>query len=192
MTYTLFVIIAIMLLMAITTTTTASFCPSSCHSDFIGDHHCDLSCYYPGCENYDGGDCYFIIVKKKLSWYDAQSYCRHHYNSNLATVDTRSKLNILYLLWKRKLHFSSLWIGLQWDGHDSEYNKQDWSWVSGDSYDWQSQDFWRGMEPNHFPDQEDCVFFWKGGKQKAWDNAPCHSRQYFACDYPPSVAAIGR
>jgi hypothetical protein len=130
-------------------------CPTTCESISHNDQ-CDWKdpiCYSDTC-NWDNGECLFIVVKRKLSWYDAEQYCLDHYHTHLATVTSTYERNTLFLLWKKYLKFkTSLWIGLKWIGQGDVYNKNDWVWSSSQHYD--EDNWWRGQEPNHVPPQED-------------------------------------
>ncbi|XP_056599251.1 uncharacterized protein LOC130417612 isoform X3 [Triplophysa dalaica] len=108
---------------------------------------------------------HYLYVNNKMSWSEAQSYCRERF-TDLATVDSMNDVNKLMNTVK-SWYSGSLWIGLK------RTTQSRWLWSSG--YDTLKQfSGWQSGEPNGDPA---CVFFANG----FWSKYSCSNRLFFVC-----------
>jgi len=112
---------------------------------------------------------YYYVVDKAMTWMDAQSYCREHYN-DLATVDGLED--------QQRLedaaggHTGPAWIGLYDD-------VKSWTWSdpsvdsNGDVDPWS----WSGSQPDNSKTQEGCVLM----HDKKWRDRDCNDSLDSVC-----------
>ncbi|KAK0140964.1 Macrophage mannose receptor 1 [Merluccius polli] len=113
-----------------------------------------------GCRNYH-------YIDKKMSWQDAQSYCRERH-SDLATI-SNSRDNNIALKSKTNSAENYVWIGL-----NNNNTQGAWRW----SEDSSNASFynWNKGEPNV---NSDCVEMRRDGR---WYDVKCHHKLPFICN----------
>ncbi|TRZ02525.1 hypothetical protein DNTS_026580, partial [Danionella cerebrum] len=107
----------------------------------------------------------YVFVNTKLSWPDAQSYCREHF-TDLATIDGMDDVNRLVKTVVAG-YSGSPWIGL------TKGTESTWAWSNGERVT--SQDFyWYPGEPNQ---NANCATVNSG----YWYDTLCTDSRYFVC-----------
>lgn len=109
----------------------------------------------------------FYIIPERMSWLDAQTYCRQKH-TDLATVDDQADLAELLNTFP-KLE-EDMWIGL--------YRKTETSpWIWSD----QSKSgfrFWDSGQPNNSDGNQFCVYIDPAG---SWNDWECLEKMAFIC-----------
>ncbi|XP_039878717.1 macrophage mannose receptor 1-like [Simochromis diagramma] len=139
-------------------------CAEMFDSGLWNDGDCD-AVYNVVCIYIAESDVTFVFIKKKMTWTDAQSFCRAHY-TDLASVRNMSEnQKIKELIPKGK----KAWIGLFRDS---------WKWIDGSSSSFR---YWDTKEPNNNFHKEMCVaaYFEKEGKWEDWN---CDYKRAFVCE----------
>ncbi|XP_057182989.1 lymphocyte antigen 75-like isoform X2 [Triplophysa rosa] len=108
---------------------------------------------------------HYLYVNKKMSWSEAQSYCRVRF-TDLATVDSMNDVNRM-LKTVKSWYSGSLWIGLK------RATQSRWRWSSGDDT-LKQYSGWQSREPNG---DAACVFFANG----FWNDYSCSNQLFFVC-----------
>uniref|UniRef100_A0AAZ1XHC7 C-type lectin domain-containing protein n=1 Tax=Oreochromis aureus TaxID=47969 RepID=A0AAZ1XHC7_OREAU len=119
----------------------------------------------------------YCYVDKKMSWNDAQQYCREKY-TDLATFESMDDINML----NSTFSYSWAWIGLQDDpkswkntlGNDTNY----WRWaITGET---SKTDYhnWYSTEPSSYGGNESCVTM---GFEGWWFDINCGKNRSFVC-----------
>uniref|UniRef100_A0A8C4RIS7 C-type lectin domain-containing protein n=1 Tax=Erpetoichthys calabaricus TaxID=27687 RepID=A0A8C4RIS7_ERPCA len=108
----------------------------------------------------------FFVVKKPLTWRDAQTYCRTYY-TDLATVEFASPQDILQSLPDSDRTYSYMWIGLNYQWMSM------WMWT-----DWSVMihSYWTPGDPNNI-DLIPCVAMTTTG----WIDSNCVNLRPFMC-----------
>ncbi|KAK0148187.1 Lymphocyte antigen 75 [Merluccius polli] len=124
----------------------------------------------------------YHYISKKISWQEAQSYCRER-NSDLATIsnmeDNNRALKSVEDKKKQNMSKPNVWIGL------NKNNAQEaWRW----SEDSSKASFcnWKENEPSGMKnDQQNCVEMRPDG---CWNDVQCHHKSPFICnDFFPMI-----
>uniref|UniRef100_A0A3P9CGR9 C-type lectin domain-containing protein n=1 Tax=Maylandia zebra TaxID=106582 RepID=A0A3P9CGR9_9CICH len=121
----------------------------------------------------------YYYVDKKMSWNDAQQYCREKY-TDLATfenMDDISRLNSTFSYdWKKKYKglskkkspSSGVWIGLY---------REPWTWSDNSNCLFRN---WRSRKPNNADFNDFCVCEYS---QHQWTDDDCALKKPFFCNY---------
>ncbi|TKS76485.1 Lactose-binding lectin l-2 [Collichthys lucidus] len=131
----------------------------------------DVPCdgvYETVCMDVKGSDVTFFLIKKTMTWTEAQNYCRTNY-TDLASVRNMTENQKIQDL---KEPEDKVWIGLFRDS---------WKWLDGSDSSFR---FWRVGEPNNNYDKETCVaanFDISG----TWEDWSCDWKREFICYSPP-------
>ncbi|XP_051557680.1 macrophage mannose receptor 1-like [Myxocyprinus asiaticus] len=107
----------------------------------------------------------YHYINERMSWNDAQSYCRSRY-TDLATVDSMNDVSRLVKTVDAG-YSGSVWIGLK------RGTQSHWGWSVGDNTLTQ----YSGWKPGKPDGEGECVYFAFG----FWLNYPCSKRLYFVC-----------
>uniref|UniRef100_A0A3Q2DML6 C-type lectin domain-containing protein n=1 Tax=Cyprinodon variegatus TaxID=28743 RepID=A0A3Q2DML6_CYPVA len=115
----------------------------------------------------------YYFVENKLTWYQAQSYCRQHY-TDLATIRNSEDMNhFLDVLSSQSS--SDVWIGL--------YSEINWMWSNelkkrNPGYiNWETSDY----DPDFISANQFCVCMGDNGK---WWDYNCEAKFPFLCFLP--------
>ncbi|KAG9330995.1 hypothetical protein JZ751_021284, partial [Albula glossodonta] len=117
---------------------------------------------------YDGDPAQrYILIKEKMTWREAQSYCREHH-TDLASVRNQAENQEIQQTGINAKQTGWVWIGLF---------KESWKWSDQSS---SSYRYWRSGEPNNAGGNEGCaeVRFGHSGK---WNDRRCDEKQNFIC-----------
>ena len=151
------------------------------------DDFCDTQQYFVcNCDLY-------IPIHVKMSWTQANDYCRTTYGTNLAIIhDSMENECVKHLIGQVSItdaqnngdevtYNQSMWIGVKWNGKISEWTlpsgKPLTSMSGGGFTNWAPV----GGEPNSYVNENDtCV----GIRSNGWYDDVCNLTQYFACDNP--------
>ncbi|PWA22149.1 hypothetical protein CCH79_00019973 [Gambusia affinis] len=122
---------------------------------------------------FQGGRCYIVSTKPKLTWTAANRACRERFMGNLASVLSKSDMDWLWDFSGRK----PFWIGL-----NSRESEEWWEWAGGEpvSYtNWRKNPSRSKMKRNR-----KCVLVWRNSK---WQIRDCkRSRAHrFVCSVKP-------
>ncbi|XP_057188916.1 uncharacterized protein LOC130553787 isoform X3 [Triplophysa rosa] len=107
----------------------------------------------------------YYYVNTKMSWSDAQRYCRENYNY-LATVDSMNDVNKM-MNTVNDGYSGSVWIGLK------RPTQRSWAWSMGNETLTEYSAWW-GSQPSG---GGDCVFF----VYTAWYDYSCATNLDFVC-----------
>ncbi|KAK1899216.1 C-type mannose receptor 2 [Dissostichus eleginoides] len=134
----------------------------------------DLYCHYPlwvVCFDVTGPSATFVLIKSKMTWTEAQSYCREHH-TDLASVRNLAENQQLVELWSGGGY--DAWIGLYRDS---------WKWSDGSN---SSFKYWKVNKPNYRASKV-CVAaaFNDSGK---WEDLDCGVKKPFICYGPVPVS----
>ncbi|KAK5623603.1 hypothetical protein CRENBAI_011065 [Crenichthys baileyi] len=118
------------------------------------------------CFNVSGTTPGFYYTSSKMTWTQAQSYCRKHH-TDLASVRHMSDNQVI-----KNLITEQVWIGLYRDS---------WKWVDGRN---SSYRYWNTGEPNNQKWKEECAAanFGNAGK---WEDWSCGGNKAFICYSAP-------
>ena len=114
------------------------------------------------------GDRCYLWGDKKMSWDDAEAFCRRK-GGHLASV-TSEDINAFVLQEKMLRNLEHLWIG----GSDKE-NEDSWSWSDGSLWSFTK---WFENQPNNADGNEDCLQVYPDEK---WYDRPCAENESFVC-----------
>ncbi|XP_059211850.1 macrophage mannose receptor 1-like, partial [Centropristis striata] len=141
------------------------------------NHHCiliytngqwyDNSCeslYHAACMDVRGTNATFVITPNRMTWTEAQSYCREHH-TDLASLRNQAENEQV----KNMMTTDSLWIGLFRDS---------WNWWDGSSSSFR---YWSSGKPTSLSAGCVAADFRNSGK---WANHYCNLRKPFIC-YDP-------
>ncbi|CAI5670281.1 unnamed protein product [Oreochromis niloticus] len=119
----------------------------------------------------------YYYVDKKMSWNDAQQYCREKY-TDLATFESMDDISRLHSTFS----YSWAWIGLRDDpeswkntlGNDTN----SWRWTITGEMSKTDYNNWYSTNPNNYGGNESCVAMDLGGK---WFDKNCGESINFVC-----------
>ncbi|TRY83361.1 hypothetical protein DNTS_015078 [Danionella cerebrum] len=113
----------------------------------------------------------FIYNTSKLSWHEAQQFCRGNY-VDLATIINETENAVLGAIQMNGVTWGS-WIGL---------SRNPWLWSDGTDVSWPLLN-WQQGQPDNIGGFEDCA---SAGIQGEIADESCDSQRYFYCKrYPP-------
>ncbi|ETO19892.1 hypothetical protein RFI_17329 [Reticulomyxa filosa] len=92
----------------------------------------------------------YVIVNYKLTWTEAEAYCRELGRHLVSIHDSNTTLKLINLWDENQMQTNGFWIGL----HDDTEGM--WLWTDGTPYDYTY--WWKG-EPNNYGAGEDCAEF---------------------------------
>nr|XP_046254510.1 macrophage mannose receptor 1-like [Scatophagus argus] len=119
----------------------------------------------------------YYYVNLKMTWNDAQHYCRVNY-TDLATIESMDDISRL----KPDFSYSWAWIGLKDD--PKSWNKvmgndaNSWRWSATGETSKTDYQNWDVHEPNNLYANESCVLMGSDGE---WSDAKCQSLRSFVC-----------
>ncbi|XP_056603712.1 putative C-type lectin domain family 20 member A [Triplophysa dalaica] len=103
--------------------------------------------------------CEYVLIREKMTWNEAQVYCRQHHIDLVTVQNTEDWTNV-----QREVQpalTSDIWIGLF-------NNISSWQWSYQNEYISFSR--WSGTEPNNAYGKEECGALWSDG---GWDDRDC-------------------
>ncbi|KAI1901235.1 hypothetical protein AGOR_G00032210 [Albula goreensis] len=128
----------------------------------------DISCNRKGpfiC--YDVSAQRFILIKEKMTWREAQSYCRGK-NTDLASVRNQTENQEIKQTGINSEQTAWLWIGLF---------RESWKWSDQSS---SSYRYWRSGQPNNRRGEENCAVMWVKHDGR-WGDQKCSNSHPFIC-----------
>uniref|UniRef100_A0A3B4G8J3 C-type lectin domain-containing protein n=1 Tax=Pundamilia nyererei TaxID=303518 RepID=A0A3B4G8J3_9CICH len=110
----------------------------------------------------------YYYVDKKISWNDAQQYCREKY-TDLATIESMDDISRLH----SSFSYDWAWIGLDdiWIG----LYRVPWTWSDKSQSSFKN---WRSSSPNNPPGNQHCVV---ENNLHVWDDDICTIKYYSCC-----------
>ncbi|GAA6084681.1 macrophage mannose receptor 1-like [Tachysurus ichikawai] len=110
---------------------------------------------------------YYVYITSKMSWIDAQSFCRSTYTDLAAIATAEENLKVMNNV---QFYQSSIWIGMNRSSSGS------WHWCDGEPTSIFS---WKVGEPNNYLQNENCVCVNVYG----WNDYTCSSLLSFMCHW---------
>uniref|UniRef100_A0A672FE40 C-type lectin domain-containing protein n=1 Tax=Salarias fasciatus TaxID=181472 RepID=A0A672FE40_SALFA len=120
----------------------------------------------------------YHYVNQKMTWTDAQSYCREKYN-DLATFESMEDIEKLS---RPNMDNDMIWMGLYDDPNSWIVNlgndTNSWRWSATETTSRTGYDNWSAGQPNYDQGKDLCVRMLSGG---SWTDTFCTEERYFAC-----------
>ncbi|KAL7880770.1 hypothetical protein SRHO_G00030240 [Serrasalmus rhombeus] len=112
----------------------------------------------------------FYVVNEKMTWTNAQKYCRHKF-TDLATIESQEEMNALLAVLNRKTGY--FWIGLR---QKKNVKNTCWTWSDGSNFSYSN---WNSGEPNN-AGTDNCGELRSKDKYR-WNDAGCSYTNQFVC-----------